>query len=341
MANVQKHFEKYHDAIRMDYDINKQLAEKRDIILAKIRKYLQDNQKPGFQAVLQGSYVMKTGVKPSGDLVYDIDVGLRFDISEGDYTAAEVRKWVYQAVKDHTNDVQPKGACIRVSYSEGYHVDLVMYAVQENWGVLSFKLAHKDRGWVDANPEALLKHVYDAMKNFEETDDAATKTNQFRRLVRYLHRWDDVAMPRESAAKPCGLAFVLLVKKYVPYKVLSGGKPDDLSALINLANAVSNSLGNISVTKPTPEYEDLFGGLTATQMVQLKTRFINLAKSLTQAKSEADEKKACQILKKEFGEDFPVPDDVRESLLAAAFTSSGPSFPNQPIIPPNKPGRFA
>jgi hypothetical protein len=36
MANVQKYFEKFHEAIRTDYETNKELRDKRDIILDKI-----------------------------------------------------------------------------------------------------------------------------------------------------------------------------------------------------------------------------------------------------------------------------------------------------------------
>ncbi len=343
MANVQKYFEKFHSEIRIDYDLSETLRNSRDAILKKIRKYLQDNNKPSFNVMLQGSYAMKTGVKPIGQLEYDIDVALRFDISEGDYTATEVRQWIYNAVKDHTNDVQSKGACIRVNYQVGHHVDLVAYAVQQDtWGKEKFNLAHKDKGWIDADPLSLLAYVESAMENFKDTEDSTTKTNQFRRLVRYLHRWDDVAMPNESKAKPCGLAFVLLVKNFVGSKVLLNGKSDDLSALLILSNSISNGYGRIIVKKPTPEYEDLFGSLTETQMTQLQGRFKNLRDSLTKAKNEPSEKKACEILKVQFGGDFPIgDDDVNKALFSAPFVAAGSSFPNQPIIPPNKPGKFA
>jgi len=74
----------------MDYELNSILAEKRDIILNRIRDYLKDKGKPSFQEMLQGSYIMKTGVKPIENLGYDIDVALRLSINENDYTASEV-----------------------------------------------------------------------------------------------------------------------------------------------------------------------------------------------------------------------------------------------------------
>jgi len=162
MANVQKQFEQFHAAIRTDYDMSSTLREKRDIVVKRIKKYLKDNGLPSVSELLQGSYKMKTGVKPIGEREYDIDIGLRFDFHEDDYTAKEVRDWIFTAVKDHTKRVEDRGPCIRVVYEAGYHLDLVSYAV---WNELSgdqYRLAHKKRGWVSADPPKLIQHVDDA-----------------------------------------------------------------------------------------------------------------------------------------------------------------------------------
>ena len=91
MADIQKHFERFHDIIRIDYEMSQPLREKRDIILDRIRKHLKDNGRPGFDEFLQGSYAMKTGVVPIEELEYDIDVGLRFSFSEKKHTAADIQ----------------------------------------------------------------------------------------------------------------------------------------------------------------------------------------------------------------------------------------------------------
>src|SRR5262245_25544194 len=116
MADIQKHFEKYHRTIRMDYDYNSDLAEKRDRVLDRLTMYLKANDLPGFERLLQGSYKMKTGTKPIEELLYDIDVGACFKLNAAHYTADEVRGWVYEALKDHTDRIEKKGPCIRVVY---------------------------------------------------------------------------------------------------------------------------------------------------------------------------------------------------------------------------------
>ena len=343
MADVQKYFEQFHKEIRMDYDLNKTLAEKRDIILDRIKNYLKEDKKPLFQSMLQGSYITKTGVKPIEELDYDIDVGLRFDIHENNYAASDVREWLHNATKEHTEKVESKGPCTRVIYKDGYHVDLVAYAVyKNNLGSEIHKLAHKQNGWRDANPIGLLDFFEKVIANYEETEDSATKTNQFRRVVRYIRRWDDEFMPVESDAKPSGLAWILLINRTLGAKVINNGTPDDLAALVRICNSVSLTTGRISIKKPTPEFEDLFAKISDADMEKLKNRFNNLLNVLHQAQNEPSEKKACQLLKKQFGRDFPVPeeDTSGKSLLNKAFVPAGLSFPDKPLVP-NKPGKFA
>jgi hypothetical protein len=328
MANVQKQFEQFHYAIRMDYEHSSTLREKRDIILNRIRKHLADNKRPAFAELLQGSYKMKTGVIPIEDLEYDIDVGLRFSFKENDFTAEDVRKWVFEAVDGHTQKVVEKGPCIRVTYSDGYHVDLVSYACWDDVaGITQYRLAHKDNGWVPADPPALLDFVKEAREPYSDTKDTSTQTDQFRRCVRYLRRWDDKASPEVSNEKPTGLAFVLLsVKHLVPRTFLAGG-PDDRSALYELAWAAANTIGRISAYKPTPQYEDMFGRISKNGMEALKGRFASLCNALTRADNELDPVDACEILREQFGDDFPVPapEDTATKTAAPAVTVSSSS----------------
>lgn len=325
MANIQKYFEQFHSTIRTDYDMSSTLRDKRDIVVKKIKKSLSDNNLPGTSELLQGSYKMKTGVKPIDDREYDIDVGLRFDIHEGDYTALEVRNWILSAVKDHTKRIEDKGPCIRVVYEAGYHLDLVSYAVWSDNSTDQFRLAHNDRGWVPADPPQLLQYVDDARKPFANTTDDATKTDQFRRVVRYLRRWDDETIPHESDAKPSGLAYVLLCIEHLSPTLGIDQVSDDATALQSLARYCANLLGRITATKPTPEYEEMFSSLTDADMKSLKTRFANLAISLDSALAEVDPVKSCQILRKQFGSDFPVPkpeDTAKKTKTPAVVTSS-------------------
>ena len=328
MAGLQTYFEKFHEAIRIDYDTSAELCEKRDIVLSRIRSHLKDNGRPAFTQLLQGSYAMKTGVKPmSGvDLEYDIDIGLRFGINSQEHDAATARSWVVEAVKGHTKSVEEKRPCIRVNYQKGYHLDLVVYAYQqEDSGEELFKLAHKTEGWRAADPPALLNYFNEAREPFDGLTDAQTKTDQFRRIVRYLKRWDDVAIPRESESKPSGLAYVLLCAHLLSPRQDVDGRPDDRYALEQLANRAGKNAGRIVEAKPTPEHEDLFGRLSDQDMDSLKSRFRRLAECLREADAQPDPVEACKALRYVFGSDFPVPDPeetAQKTKSPAIVTSS-------------------
>lgn len=328
MADIQKYFETFHDVVRVDYDMSSELREKRDIVTRKIREYLQANKLPGFEVLLQGSYKMKTGVKPIADLEYDIDIGLRFPFHTDDHTAKEVRGWVFQAVKDHTKRCEDKGPCIRVVYDAGYHLDLVTYCVyQDILGRDVYHLAHKSKGWCEANPPKLLEHVDDHRSTFKDTEDNKTKSDQFRRVVRCLRRWNDVRIPREDRAKPTGLAYVLLCCDKLRRTVFIDGRSDDRKALEDIAKSASEVWGRIVEEKPTPEYEDMFGRLTDPQMDKLKTDLEALANALRLAGETADPVEACKLVRKQLGDDFPVPDpqDTAKKTAAPAITRSSAS----------------
>jgi hypothetical protein len=326
MANVQKYFEQFHQKIRTDYEMSQTLRDKRDIILNRISKHLADHGRPCFVKMDQGSYRMKTGVIPIADLEFDIDVGLRFNFSEDDYDAKTVRGWVFEAVDGHTEKVESRGPCIRVTYKDGYHVDLVTYARwTDSSGTEQYRLAHKTDGWRPADPVGLLGIIREARKPYEGTEDKATKTDQFRRCVRYQRRWIDEEIPRESTAKPTGLAFVLLAMQKLQPHLTWMGLPDDRAALEALAISAANTYGRLVAVKPTPEYEDMFGRLTDEEMSELKDRYAAMAKALREADEEVDPVVACQILQKVFGPDFPVPEPeetAKKTSAPAIVTSS-------------------
>lgn len=327
MADVQKQFEEFHKGIRVDYDMKAGLQEKRDIVVEKIKKYLSEKKLPGFRVLLQGSYAMGTGVKPIADLEYDIDIGLRFDFKPGEYTASTVRGWIFEAVKNHTLNCESKGPCVRVSYEAGYHLDLVAYCTWDESGQTQFRLAHKTRGWVEADPPKLMAHVLGCRKSFEGTEDSATGTDQLRRCVRYLKRWGDERKPSEDDQKPTGIGYVLLCCALLQRTTSLDLRPDDRSALLKLSRSLAGLVGRITAVKPTPEYDDVLARITDAKMAGLKLDLGKLADALEQAGEEADPVKASKLLQKHFGDDFPVPEpeDTGSKTKAPAILTSSSS----------------
>ena len=113
MADVQKHFEDFHDKIKLKrFEGNKILRDKRDIVLERLKnnwdKVFEELgiDPPQYETFNQGGYDLGTGNIPTdGD--YDIDVGIIIKISKDDYpNSVEVKEWIYDALYGHTKRVE-------------------------------------------------------------------------------------------------------------------------------------------------------------------------------------------------------------------------------------------
>lgn len=300
--NIQKKFEIFHKNIKVETD---ELRDKRDILTNKIKSSLNDAGHPACEVINQGSYIYGVGIKPSSQQEYDIDVGLVFPILSQEHKPQEVRSWVFNAIQNHTSNVEDRGPCIRVRYAAGYHVDLVVYAQHlDNQNIENFQLARKDGTWSLSEPKKLKQYISEARQKFIATKDNSG-SDQIQRVTRYLKRWNDLDIPKDSPEKPSGLATLLLVIHSLPSPVLNtDGSSDDLAALIQISRSIALNAGRIIITKPVQQYEDVYKKLDDKAMTRFKQRHTFLLSDLesVQLASESD---ATNILIKQFGSDFP------------------------------------
>ncbi|MFY0533049.1 cyclic GMP-AMP synthase DncV-like nucleotidyltransferase [Nannocystis pusilla] len=103
-------------------------------MLDRIRERLDG---PSFSHFNQGSYELRTGVKPvDGD--YDIDVGLRFNTTKQEWTdPVALKQRVVDALSGYK--VELRRPCVTVYYQRRneplYHVDLNVYVPAETDGM--------------------------------------------------------------------------------------------------------------------------------------------------------------------------------------------------------------
>ena len=328
MANIQKQLEAFHKNIKVE---SSELREKRNIIVDKIKKSLSEDKKPIPEVLNQGSYIYGVGIKPVSEEDYDIDVGLVFNIKSSDYNAEEVRKWVYDAIKKHTDEVQNKGPCIRVIYQAGYHVDLVCYAKYKDDDLTEhFQLAHKNGSWITSNPKKIKDHIQNARVSFKDTKDSSG-SDQLQRVVRYLKRWNDLIITGEPDDKPIGLAILLYCIQILQSDVSdSQGNLDDLQALILISEAVKNST-RIYAKKPDTG-EDVFSKISEQGMKALIMKFKNLHETLLRVRNSDCLEDACKIMREQFGDDFPLEkndQDEDKTKKKAYLLSAVSSYTNQ------------
>lgn len=322
MPAVQKNFEDFHSKIKLDEDDEKAtLREKRKILLDALTKNLADDV-PKFEDFNQGSYSMHTGVVPL-DGNFDIDVGLIFDCKKDKYPdPVTLKKKIRDALDTHGRSVNIRRPCVTVNYMRGdeiaYHVDLAVYTKRDD-GFLDIAKGKENseadkRVWEQSDPKKLTNLICTA---FTDTGDLA----QYRRCIRYIKRWRQVQF---SSGAPLSIALTVAAQQwFAPYYEMSG-KAGDLQAMLNWVSAIlaqfqwatidGSTYQRLTVMLPVAPYSDLMGWMSEGQMSTVKAKFEGLRDALEEALDEDLPEDACKVLKKQFGDDFVVPEKAATAL---------------------------
>ena len=317
--SVQSEFLDFHDRIKLDYSVNSELREKREILIRKLR---DSGKLPGFTNFDQGSYGMHLGTEPVKDREYDIDVGLRFDVDKADYEPTEIKNTIKDILKNHTEyGAEVKKPCVTVTYKKygepSYHVDLVVYTYEDcaNHDSQLYLARGKDSSaddirWEKADPVELVNYINDAVEQ-------GHARNQFRRVIRYLKRWKHLKFDSYGHAEPASIGITLIGADYFEEA------EEDLDALIGLVNNIQNlfryqktenyrKLYRLKYPMPSSlrfEYDtDAFEKMSDIQMTDFKDKIDKLVRDLDAVKKEPDEVEQCKKLQKIFGDDFHVPE---------------------------------
>ncbi len=342
---LQTYFEKFNKSIKMDYDELSELAEKRDILIKKLRN---NENIPSFNEINQGSYSMYTGVKPLGDKDYDIDVGLRFNANKADYKdPLELKKIIRDVLKNHTEyGAKIKNPCVTVTYKKdgeiSYHIDLVTYIYEDKddknsqlYLARGKEFAQEENKYWEKTDPIELK---DKINNKFEDEDAR---GQYRRVIRYLKRWKNIKFDSEGNSEPPGIGITLLAyEKFQPQEYDSIQQKyicDDLNALIDLVNSIKNMfcyvgysidrkelLYRIKLNLPVEPYADVFEKMTDIQMTEFKNKIDALLNDLKDVRNEAELVEQCTMLRKIFGDDFEVP-AKEETAVSQSYNRFVPS----------------
>jgi len=336
MPSVQKSFEDFHSAIRFEEDDEKAtLREKRNTIVTALRDKLGDDVPP-FAQFNQGSYSMHTGVVPL-DGNFDIDVGLIFDCDKDEYSdPLELKKKVRDAANSNFRTVVIRRPCVTVNYmSDGeiaYHVDLVVYTKGDDGKLYLAKgkenSAEEHRIWEVSDPKELTKRVCSAFVD-------SSKLAQYRRCIRYLKRWRNFQF--QGSGAPLSIALTVAALQWFKPNFAISGKPVDLLAMLDWVNTMLGQFTDeyrdddglhprLKIFLPVAPYSDLMAMRTATQMKNFEEKLEALRDALQKAYDEDLPEDACKHLKKQFGDDFKVPEKSETAkAVSPAVISTGNS----------------
>jgi hypothetical protein len=323
MADLQKYFKQFHEEIKLSYGENSLLLEKRDIVRRDLRIGLRkmfSARYPKFKYFNQGSYALGTGVYPlDGD--FDIDIGIVFEVNRKEFNPTQVKGWVHDALNTKNRTVFYKRPCLTVQYHqsgyEAYHVDLAVYTKETDalFNRTNYYIAkgytgseEKYKIWELAEPFELLSRI---RSKFADAEDWA----QFRRVIRYMKRWNDFNFYSDGNAKPRGIAITALAYKlFRPDKTYDYAaekyRYNDLKALRGFVSRVIGNFdwfGNIAVNLPVKPGNNLFDKMTNKQMKDFRARLESLKIALDFAIRAKDAEEACYALWQQFGDDFTTP----------------------------------
>lgn len=291
MLNLDPKFLEFLENIALSESKVRDLRKGRDAIRAKINSSFVDETKPKFK--MQGSFAMGTTVQTLKDIEYDLDDGVYLQ----NFNDKEIYEWesvqsvhnrIFNAVKDHTDDVEDKNPCVRVTYSKNYHIDLPVYIVKDDIAYL----AHLSKGWTVSDPKALREWF---LGRISENDES------LRDIVKLIKAWKDKLNYEIEIIDFCGLAITILVGKNYLY---SANLAD--AFLLTLTEIINELRRNCVCFKPvTPTNEDLFSSHTNLQKQEVISRLTNLKNTIEDARNSDNEKIACEKLRIVFGDRFP------------------------------------
>ena len=319
MAYAQTQFDSFHNTILFGYESSKELRERREALLCDLKNNISADA-PAYETFYQGSYALDTGVTPL-DGNPDMDIGIIFDCAPEDYSdPLKLKNFVRDALVRHNRTVDIRRPCVTVTYYRDnvatHHIDMAVYSINGNnqtniaWCRESTPL--EEREWVVSEARELTKKITD---RFDGTD-----RSQFRRAVRALKRWRDEHIGHKNTPS-IGLT-VAAHKWFSPRYDATDGKARDLIAIRDLIQQMLNNWGGrLTVNLPVAPYSDLFERMSDKQMTSFKTSLEALRDGLNEAEQQPDTHEACKILRKQFGEDFPVPEKVDTTKQTSAGLS--------------------
>lgn len=293
MLNLDMKFYDFLEEIELSKSKREDLKKGRDAIREKVRSNFKADEilVPKFR--MQGSYSMGTMVQALTDFEYDIDDGIYLqhetsdNIEEWEKTS-DIHNKIFEIVKNHTNTVEDKNPCVRVTYAKNYHIDLPIYILKDDIAYL----AHLKKGWIESDPKALKEWYVNKVKE---------KGEQLRENTRIIKAWKDFQISKNIDLDFCGLAISILIgNNYV----------DDISIVSSLCltiEKISKILDqNYNCYKPVnPKDEDLFSTHNQTMQNRIKRMILELSDEIRKSLEMENEKLACEKLKEVFGPRFP------------------------------------
>lgn len=267
----------------------------------------------------QGSWAQRTIINPPNDIEFDADFMLELKEVPG-WSPADYNDAVFQALDDDPvygemdKPVEAKNRCVRVSYANDMHVDVVPYVSLTNGGE---HIINAETGeWEPSDSDGFTKW----MKGKDDIADG-----HMRRVIRLLKYLRDHCGWYEGTVSI--ILTTVVGNSIEPENVLA-----DADCYANVPRAlgriVSDLAGWVRENETLPDVETGEGTVfthrwTETKYQQFRTDIQNLDVKIAAALAETDEDESLALWRELFGTGFSAADsDTKSSKFPAIGTGA-------------------
>ena len=305
--DANKHITEFHnERVFVDETLLTVARNRREANRTRLKKGLEaDNEPTPTEFVLQGSYAMSTMVQSEVD-TSDIDDGAVFDREalkgprDGDKAANDAKEMVRKAIastEEFKTPPEVRDNCVRVFYSDGFHVDIPVYRTYEEHGVTKKEIASTGV-WKTSAPEDVTNWFNDQVTTKSRD---TTNGRQMRRTVRLLKYW---SKSRSSWAMPSGFILSVLTDEvyYFPGWI---GRDDQ--AMLSVMRSIRNRLltQGEHVYRPVDPREEVTTDRTLGRVRKLRDELAGAIEELSKIElADCDELMALKALRTVFYTDF-------------------------------------
>jgi len=326
LFDLSAEFEKFYcDEVVLPQEAQNDLRAKRNTNIRRLKSGLKeynDERRTSYSIVetlTQGSMAMHTVIQnDSND--YDIDVAIVFDSDNiSNLGPLSVRNIVADAINRKKGNLgtepEVKTNCVRIKYSNGYHVDFAVYRrTQNSDGIFSYE--HGGSAWRSRDPKAISNWFSDQIRS---------KGVKLRKVIRLLKTF---SKSRSSWVMPGGLIQTVLCDEQIDtghdrldetFYYLMKNIRDRLNVYIEVYNPTESTVSLLLKQSDRDKMENLRSRLD-TYLGKLDVLF----------DSNCSKFDAYAAWREVFNHDFWNPDSVNESasLSKGAFDINAVNFSN-------------
>lgn len=303
MANCHKLFNDFCKIITPSLQEMQKMKSSRQALEKKITDKLKEmlEMTPSFYTQGSGAKHMKTIIIKE-DGTYDADRGVYLP-EKPSVTAQTVQLYVYDAVKDHTDDgAEHRKKCVRVFYKGAYNIDFPVYYEVE--GESYSYLAIKGDGWVKDDPQKMI----------EWFDDYKDDDGQLIRIIKYIKAWAS----KRSHKMPSGIALAVWAAKN-----FAADKDRDDKCLLHVLKGIKSAcFWSVSCISPVEPFDDFTEKLNDDQKAKFKAALNEFIADAELAVDEENQLKASKYWRKHLGTRYPEGLDENVDKRMAALLSS-------------------